>query len=127
MGQMLPRLLPNDKEKYMFAFYVSNQKNVMARYVDVDAATDVVLDGQQVHAIPISDRIGVDGITTIHYVSRQGEWLGSVNEDSKLQVLPTDAGTLANIWKNFAVCQVPPVPEDAPVVKKPATQPAKPE
>jgi hypothetical protein len=125
MGQMLARLLPIDPEKYLFSFYVSNQKNVMARYVDVGKAVDITLDGQQYHAIPIADRIGVDGIPTVHYVTKDGQWLGSVNEDSKLLVLPCDAGTLEAIWKSdpkgFAICPVPPLPEELPVVKKPTT------
>ena len=120
-GQLLARLLPPDPAKYLFATYVSNQKNVMARYIDVDQAREVVLDDQTVRAIPVSDRIGADGIPTVHYVTRQGEWLGSVNEESKLVVLPTDEKTLTAIWKDsqgFKVCPPPPLPEEAPVVKK---------
>ncbi len=111
MGQMLPRLLPNDETQYLFATYVSNQQHVMLRYVDVGQAREVTLDDQVVRGIPISDRIGVDGIPTIHYVSRTGEWLGSVNEQSKLTVLPADVKTLKAIWKEgpreFKVCPLP--------------------
>ena len=122
IAQLLPRLLPNDPAKYMFSFYVSGEQKLMRRYVDVDEAREVVLDGKTVRAVPISDRIGVDGIPTIHYVSRSGEWLGSVNEDQKLVVLPTDEGTLSDIWSKqplgFKVADLPPEQVETPVGPK---------
>ncbi len=116
LGQLLARLLPDDPGQYMFAFYVSSERRVMSRYVDVDSARDVELNGQTVRAVPVSDRIGVDGIPTIHYVTRGGEWLGSVNDDQKLQVLATDEQTLSDIWKNdplgFKAAPEPPPTEE---------------
>ncbi len=102
LGQLLPRLLPPDRAQYMFAFYVSSERNLMGRYVDVGSPQEVDLDGQTVRAIPISDRIGIDGSGTTHYVTRQGEWLGSVSDDARLQVLPTDEHTLKGLWPGFA-------------------------
>jgi hypothetical protein len=123
IGQMLPRLLPPEPAQYFFASYVSSQKNVMARYVDVEPAKEVTIDDRMIRAIPITDRIGVDGVPTIHYVTRDGGWIGSVNEDAKLTVLPTDQRTLEAIWKGdkqgFAVSPIDPLPmEPAPVKKK---------
>ncbi len=112
LGQMLPRLLPNDPAQYMFGFYVSGQRNVMGRYVDVQETREVELDGRIVRAVPISDRIGVDGIPTIHYCTRDGKWLGSVNDESKTVVLPTDQKTLERLWPGFAVIAEPPVEND---------------
>ena len=120
LGQMLPRLLPTDAKQFMFATYVSSERNVMGRYVDVNPPVEVDLGGQKVNAIPISDRIGVDGIPTIQYVSRTGEWLGSVNEDAKLQCLPATAEELKDIWPNFKVSDEPPLPQDAPPVQQPS-------
>jgi hypothetical protein len=113
LGQILPRLLPGDVRQYMFATYVSSQHNVMGRYVDVGPATEADLGSQRVNAIPISDRIGIDGIPTIQYVSRSGEWLGSVNEEAKLQCLPATADELKAIWPGFKVSEEPPLPQDA--------------
>jgi hypothetical protein len=112
LGQLLPRLLPPDPAQYMFASYVSSQRNVMGRYVDVESARDVELDGQTVRAVPIEDRIGVDGIPITHYVTRQGEWLGSISDDSRLQVFPTDEHTLKGLWPGFVTCPEPPVDGD---------------
>ncbi len=119
MGQMLPRLVPaNQPKSYLFAFYVAEQRKVLLRYVDVGQQKEVELDGQRVQAVPISDRIGADGAVTVHYVTRAGnEWLGSVSEDGKLQVFPTDEHQLAGLWKGFAVLPEPPAPTD----EEPAT------
>ncbi len=101
LGELLPRLLPLDEARtYMFASFVSDEHEVMARYVDVEAMQDVMLDGRMQRAIVVKDRIGVDGSPTKHYLTRDGQWLGSVNETQKLVVLPTDAQTILMLWKD---------------------------
>jgi len=124
-AQMLPRLLADEPGKYMFSFYVSGEQKIMRRYVDVDQPREVTLDGNTTRAVPISDRIGVDGIPTVHYVTREGEWLGSVNEEQKLTVLPTDETTLTNIWSKqplgFKVADVPPPQTDMTIQPKKTT------
>jgi hypothetical protein len=101
IGELLPRLVPLDDPKtYMFAAYVSDAHEVMARYVDVETMQDVELDGRMQRAFVVKDRIGVDGSVTKHYLTRDGQWLGSVNEDQKLTVLPTDAETILMLWKD---------------------------
>ncbi|MGC3944257.1 MAG: hypothetical protein QM762_07035 [Chryseolinea sp.] len=69
------------------------------RYVDVGPQTNVKLGaaGPQ-RAIPIKDRLGIEGSVTTHYVSPDGKYLGSVS-DAGITVLPTDAATLVSIWK----------------------------
>jgi hypothetical protein len=100
-GAMLPRLLPlNRPVTYLFQSYVSEQKEVVHRYVDVGYEKEVQLGGQTVRAIPISDRIRLEGTPTIHYMSPDGKYLGSVNEQAKLVILPTDKATLLKIWKD---------------------------
>jgi hypothetical protein len=79
---------------------VTDQQQVVLRYVDVGQEQEVVLAGQTVRAIPIADRLGYEGSITTHYLSPEGKYLGSVNEDSKITVLPTDAPTLENLWKD---------------------------
>ena len=53
----------------------------------------VDLGGKQVRAVPISDRIGLEGQPTIHYMSPEGKYLGSVNKSARITILPTDAAT----------------------------------
>lgn len=103
LGHLLPRLLPiREPKTYMFAVYVSDQGHVMHRYVDVGTEQDAELAGQKIRAVPISDRVGLEGTPTIHYISADGKYLGSTNKDSKITILPSDAATLQKIWANKA-------------------------
>ena len=123
IAQLLPRLVPaNQPMQYLFAFYVSEQGDLLARYVDVGTEQRVTLDGQSVVAVPVADRIGADGVVTTHYVDRNdGQWLGTVGDDGKLQVLPTDADTLRKAWPDFVV-----LPDPTPVVDEDVANPVKP-
>ena len=112
LAQLMPQLLPVDQPKqYMFAFYVSEQRALLARYVDVGAERQVDLDGRSVRAVPITDRVGADGAASVHYVGRDdGQWLGTVSDEGRLVVLPTDEPALAAIWKGFQQLPDPPPP-----------------
>jgi hypothetical protein len=83
----------------MFATYVADRGEVMSRYVDVGREQPVKLAGLEVRAIPVRDRIGLEGSATTHYLSPEGRYLGSVNEETRITVTPTDAKTLEQIWK----------------------------
>ncbi len=101
VGQMLPKLLPLGEPKgYLFAVWVSDQHEIMARYVDVEPARDMGWAGKKQTVIPIRDRIGLEGSPTWHYMSIDGEYLGSENKDSKIVILPADEPTLRKIWSN---------------------------
>jgi hypothetical protein len=104
LSHLLPRLLPIHQPKtYMFAVYVADSRKVMHRYVDVAMEQTVELNGQKVLAIPITDRLTLEGSPTIHYMSAdEGKYLGSVNKDSKVMILPTDSTTLQTLWANKA-------------------------
>ena len=101
LGHLLPRLLPLFEQKgYMFASYVSENREVMSRYVDVEREEQVNLGGKTLRAIPIRDRIGLEGAVTTHYMSPDGAYLGSVSDETKVTILPTDRATLMSIWKD---------------------------
>jgi hypothetical protein len=101
VGALLPRLLPLDRPvTYLFQSYISDQHEVILRYVDVGFQKQVMIDGRAVSAIPISDRIRLEGTPTVHYMSPQGKYLGSENSVSKVWILPTDKATLLKIWGN---------------------------
>lgn len=119
LGQLLPRLLPHEPATYMFYTYVGDRREVMARYVDVESEQPVTIGGRTVRAIPIKDRIGLEGSPTYHYVSPDGKYLGSVNKDSKIEILPTDAETLKKIWISPTLTR-PSIPqESAPPTPEP--------
>jgi hypothetical protein len=103
----------------MFATYVPETQQVMSRYVDVGAVGDFNLNGLQIHAVPISDRVGWHGSITIHYMSPDGRYLGSENKDTHTLILPTNAQTLLSIWKGANLTR-----PDAAQRLAPATSPA---
>ena len=101
LGHLLPRIVPlNEPKTYLFASWVSDQGEVMKRYVDVGAEAYVTLDSRKISAIPVTDKIGVEGAETIHYISPDGRYLGSVNKESKITILATDKATLERIWSS---------------------------
>jgi hypothetical protein len=102
IGQLLPRVLArmSPGKTYLFAVYNSSSREVMMRYVDVGEEQTAELDGQRVRAILVRDRIGLEGVPTTHYIAPDGKYLGSVNPDQKITILPTDAATLERLWKD---------------------------
>lgn len=103
VGHLLPRVLAkmSPGKTYLFATYHSAAREVMMRYIDVDdIEKDYTLDGQRIRAIAVSDRIGLEGVVTTHYVTANGKYLGSVNASQKITILPTDAATISRLWKN---------------------------
>jgi hypothetical protein len=98
---LMPRLVPlNRPTGYLFATYQSGLREVVLRYVDVGAETDVTLGGRTQRAVPVIDRIGPDGGPTTHYYTPKGEFLGTVIAESGIEITPTDRATLEGLWKN---------------------------
>jgi hypothetical protein len=117
LAHLLPRIVPrNEPAKYMFATYVPDKRAVMARYVDVGVEQEVTLGGKQVMAIPVADRIGLEGAVTTHYVSAAGQYLGSASPDSKIEILPSDAATLEQLWKNVDLSRPGAVPDPTAMI-----------
>lgn len=101
LGTLLPRLLPlKTPTGYLFATYNSDNRQVMLRYVDVGLEQTITLNDKTHLAIPITERLGLDGPKTIHYLSSKGEYLGSINEQMKIQILPTTREELMRLWKD---------------------------
>jgi hypothetical protein len=118
LGHLLPRLVAHYEGKtYFFSTYVSDSNQVVNRFVDVGFEQPVELNGQKVRAIPVTDRLGYEGARTVHYISPDGQYLGSINEESKIMILPTDRVTLEKLWKNANLTR--------PGEIEPATAPAK--
>jgi hypothetical protein len=128
LGHLLPRLLPlNQPKQYMFATYVEEARAVMNRYVDVGEEQRVTLAGETLRAIPVKDRIGLDGSVTTHYVARNGQYLGSENADTGIQMLPSTEEKLLEIWKDANLTRPADVKEQAPApAPVPAAAPGKP-
>ena len=112
-GFLLPEILPLKPKSYMFATFVPNSPenssaatsgSVLARYVEVLPIQQVKFRGQEFDAVPVTDKITLDGPVTTTYLSIQGKFLGStttVTEGDKtttVEVVPTDSETLGHIW-----------------------------
>ncbi|MDP9174726.1 MAG: hypothetical protein M3O30_12785 [Planctomycetota bacterium] len=111
---LLPRLLPlNRPTTYMFATFIAASPEevnrgisgrVMARYMDVLPVTDVTFNGQNYHAVEITDRVGLDGDPTEIYYTPDGRFIGTSHAytqdgvSAKEMVLPTDVPTLQRLW-----------------------------
>ena len=114
LGHLLPRVLPlREPKQFMFAQYVHEARAVMHRYVDVGVEGRVVLAGEPVRAIPIKDRIGLEGSVTTHYVTHDGKYLGSENPDGGIVILPSDEQRLTQIWKDANLSRPADVKEHA--------------
>ncbi len=117
LGHLLPRLVPlGEPKKYLFASYIAESRSVMMRYLDVLAEKEVEIGGKRVRAVPVTDRVGIEGAITTHYMTRAGEYLGSVNEVAKIVILPSDAATLERLWTNPDLSR----PKPPPMPSRPA-------
>ena len=100
LSALLPRLVPLDTPTgYLFATFQSEGKKVIFQYVDVGVERAVTLDGKQTRGVPVAVRIGFSGTPTTYYLTPKGQYLGSVNEEAKIEVTPADRATLENVWK----------------------------
>ena len=99
---MLPRLVIDKSFRgprtYLFAGYVSDSKDIRMRYVDVSEEHEMMFAGQRVQAITVSERVGIEGSPTVHYVTSNGRLLGTENKSLKLLILPTDEATILKLW-----------------------------
>ncbi|MBC8106495.1 MAG: hypothetical protein H7Z14_07895, partial [Anaerolineae bacterium] len=104
MAHLVPRLVAANKDDrgktFMFAVYNSDNRALMTRYVDVEEEQSVDIGGQKRLAIPVRDRLGLEGSVTTHYFTSDGKYLGSMNPESKIMVLPADRSEIEKLWKN---------------------------
>jgi hypothetical protein len=110
---LLPELLPLKPKTYMFATFVPSAPqntgmnsggNVMSRYMEVLPVQHVKFHGQEFDAIPITDKLTLEGSLTTYYLSPEGKFLGSTgtytdgDKTTLVEVVPTDSQTLDHIW-----------------------------
>ena len=113
ISYLLPELLPLKPKTYMFATFVpsnpessgvSSGGNVMSRYMEVLPVQHVKFRGQEFDAVPITDKLTLEGALTTYYLSPEGKFLGSTSsftdgdKTTLIEVVPTDGQTLDHIW-----------------------------
>lgn len=103
-AHLLPRLLPlNEPKAFLFTSWVPESREVILRYVDVRDSKRVDFNGELVRCVPVEERIGLEGSVTTHYVSHDGQWLGSENKDAGIKVVPTTEEALKKLWKDVVL------------------------
>lgn len=96
---LLPRLVEaRVSQSYLFACWIPEASQVMYRYIDVLPEQDANLHGRRVRALAIQDRVGLEGPMTTHYVSPEGDYLGSVQTDTRTTIVASDEATLRRLW-----------------------------
>ena len=103
---LLPRMLPLDEpRKYMFISYVSENRQIMVTYADVQTPREITIDGHIFQATPVQYRVGLEGIPTTYFIGADGRYLGSETlfkmqgKDSSIRIIPSDEATLTKLWK----------------------------
>ncbi|HEY8666292.1 MAG TPA: hypothetical protein VIL86_06490 [Tepidisphaeraceae bacterium] len=126
-NHLLPRLLPLDRPKnYLFASYIGEQREVVARYVEVLPEQDVTFNGDHFRAVPIKDRLTMEGAVTTHYMTIDGKYLGSESvtreegksgevKTTRVTVLPCSRQTLDRLWDKPNLTE--PTPREHPAEK----------
>ncbi len=103
---LLPRLvLLREPKNYLFYTWVPSVREIMLLYCNVLPEDNVTLNGQKVAAVQVQTRIGREGPITTDFMTRDGQYLGTVahrtGDDGSMiteEILPTDAATLVGIW-----------------------------
>jgi hypothetical protein len=132
-GSMLARLVVEkayrgEPRNYLFASYVPESRDLRMHYVDVSEEKDVTFASQRLKAIVVSERYGLEGNPTLHYVTYAGKYLGSENKALKVLVIPTDEATILQLYPNARLTRPEPIQRTgaapAAAAASPAPEPA---
>jgi hypothetical protein len=112
---LLPQIVPLKPKAFMFATFVPTPPeatatagvgNVMPRYIEVLPVQHVSFHGQEFDAVPVTDKITLDGTVTTNYISIDGKFLGSTStfpsgtpgQTTTIDVVPCDSAMLGHLW-----------------------------
>ena len=106
LGRLLPRLVPlNEPKGYLFASWVTSERELVYRYIDVERERDAEFAGKRQRVVPVRDRIGLEGDPTFHYLTPDGQYLGSENKSEGTTVVRSDAQTLAQLFPDAKIAR----------------------
>jgi hypothetical protein len=131
---ILPRTVPLKEAKgYMFASYITESREVIRRYVDVLPEAEVEFNGVKVRAVGVTERVGLEGARTTHWMTAGGEYIGSESPAAGILLLPSNAEELTKIWADADLSRprlpapnAPAVPSAPPVPSSPPATPGLP-
>ncbi len=105
-SHLLPRLVPLKEPKgYLFLVWVSGERELIHRYIDVEKEQQVDLAGQKVQAVVVKDRLGLEGNPTFHYLTLKGQYLGSYMPATGTSLIATDQKTLNGLWPDATIAR----------------------
>jgi hypothetical protein len=98
-SHLLPRLMPlNRPSTYLFAVWSAPDRELVYRYIDVEAARPGKFNNQTGTFVIVRDRLGLEGDPTLHYFTPAGQYLGSHTPTTNLTFLTTDQPTLTKLY-----------------------------
>jgi hypothetical protein len=99
---LLPRLVaPWGRNTYLVAVYNPEKREVYQKYVDVEGLRNERVQDEMRLVMVVTTRVGLSGPRTRNFVDPDTyRWLGSVSEEDGLEIWPSDAQTLRQIWEN---------------------------
>jgi hypothetical protein len=102
VDHLLPRLVaPWGRNTYLVAVYNPEKREIYQKYVDVEGLRNETVQGQSRLTMVVTTRLGLSGPRTRHFIDPETfQWIGSVNEEDGIELWPTDAETLKEIWKD---------------------------
>ncbi|MCY2952056.1 MAG: hypothetical protein NTU53_08770 [Planctomycetota bacterium] len=105
-AHLLPRLLPLREAKgYLYLVWVSGERELIHRYIDVEKEKVVDFGGRQVSAVVVKDRLGLEGNPTFHYLTAKGQYLGSETPATGVAMIATDQKTLSGMWPSAKIAR----------------------
>jgi hypothetical protein len=101
ISAMLPRLVPlNEAKTYLFLVWVGSERELIKRYIDVEAPKTDTFNGQTIRTIVVKDRTGLEAEPTLHYFTVDGRYLGSFNKANGVTMISATQQTMAQLWPN---------------------------
>jgi hypothetical protein len=106
ISSMLPRLVPLTEAKtYLFLVWVGSERELIKRYIDVEAVRTDTFGGQTFRTIVVKDRIGLEAEPTLHYFTVDGKYLGNANKGNGVTMVMSDQQTMARLWPNATMAR----------------------
>ena len=131
MWYFLPRLVVDQKNfpqsrTYMFAIYNNERREVMNLYVDKSTDQDVYFNGQRIHAVTVTERIGLGGDPIVHYLTPEGKYLGCEDKAQHLTTVLSTEQDVLKIWPKANLTRPQPLqpPNTGPSIGGAAASPA---
>jgi hypothetical protein len=100
LDQVLPRLVYKEPRTYLVWKWLPDRMRRGMIYVDAGREEMTMLADKTIRGTPVSTKLGLEGSTTITYITREGRFAGQINETEKTMTLPSTEQELTALWKD---------------------------